>query len=377
MDEIQLSTITDYFVDVDDPRMDRTKRHMFIDIITIALCAVICGADGWVDVEHYGREKYAWLHTFLQLPNGIPSHDTFGRVFARIDPHQFQACFIRWVQSICLLEDGEIIPIDGKTVRHSFDTGIGQSPIRMVSAWAATQRLVLGQRKVDEHSNEITAIPELIQTLDIANCTITIDAVGCQKSIVSLIREKNADYVIAVKANQGVLFEEIQAIFAYTNKEIGCTTFDTHMTYDNNHGRHECRRYWTTSTLQNLSHKDDWKDIHTVGMVESERTVNEITSVERRYYILSGPSDAKAFGSAVRAHWGIENAVHWILDIAFREDDSRIRMDHGPENFAVLRHIALNLLKQEQTFKGSIKSKRLKAGWNNDYLIKILRSTSL
>jgi predicted transposase YbfD/YdcC len=344
-----------------------------LDIVSLTICAVICGADGPSDIEEYGHEKYEWLKTFLALPNGIPSHDTIGRVLARIDPHQFQACFLRWMQQLRHLSSGEVVPIDGKTLRHSYDTELDQGAIHMLSAWAATNRLVLGQLKVAEKSNEITAIPELIDALDIAGCIVTIDALGCQKEIARHIIENDADYVLALKGNQDYLYDDVRAVFsALLQADTPVSTLDYYETADEQHGRMEVRRYWTTSLLDSLRTKDQWQGLQSIGMVESERSLNGDTTTEHRYYILSLANNAQTFGTSVRAHWGIENTVHWVLDVTFREDMSRIRMDHGPENFALIRHIALNLLQQERSFKGSIKTKRLKAGWNNAYLAKVL-----
>lgn len=371
--DIPTSTIIEYFDQLDDPRIERTKLHLLIDIVTLTICAVICGADGPVDVEQYGHEKYEWLRSFLALPNGIPSHDTIGRVLARLDPKQFQSCFLRWMRSLCQLSSGEVVPIDGKTLRHSYDTELEQSAIHMVSAWATTNRMVLGQVKVAEKSNEITAIPELLDALDLTECIVTIDALGCQKEIATRIIDKGADYVLAVKGNQEHLYTDIKRQFdTLVQQDSYESALDYYETYDEQHGRTERRRYWTTSLLTMLRTKDHWQGLQTIGMVESERSLNGETTVEQRYYILSLPNDARTFGSSVRAHWGIENLVHWVLDVAFREDMSRIRMAHGPENFALIRHIALNLLRQESSFKGSIKTKRLKAGWNNTYLAKVL-----
>lgn len=370
--DIPALTIATYFEKLEDPRIERTRLHLLSDILTIAICAVICGADGWVEVEQYGVAKYPWLTTFLALPNGIPSHDTFGRVFARIDPVQFQHCFIRWMRTIYRVTNGEVVPIDGKTLRHSFDTELALSPIHMVSAWATKNRLVLGQLKVADKSNEITAIPELLKTLDIAGCIVTIDAMGCQKAIARQIIEQRGDYVLALKDNQGTLFDDVCALFdrriANNDADLDC-----YETYDENHGRSERRRYWTTSALDTLRTRASWRNLQTIGVVEAERCMNGKTTTERRYYISSLPNNAKVFGDAIRSHWEIENAVHWVLDIAFREDECRIRMGHGPENFAVLRHIALNLLRQETTLRGSIKSKRHRAGWDDSYLEKVLR----
>jgi predicted transposase YbfD/YdcC len=371
--DISTSTIVEHFGTLEDPRIERTKLHLLLDIIALTICAIICGADGPVDIEQYGKEKHAWLATFLVLPNGIPSHDTIGRVLARLDPTQFQACFLRWMQTICHLSSGEVIPIDGKTLRHSYDTELDQGAIHMVSAWATTNQMVLGQLKVASKSNEITAIPELIEALDIADCIITIDALGCQKEIAARIIEKDADYVLALKGNQEHLATDVEQLFdTLLRQDTLASELDYYETADEGHGRVELRRYWTTSALDSLRTKEQWRGLQTAGMVESERSLNGETTIERRYYILSLPNDAQTFGSSVRAHWGIENLVHWVLDVAFREDMSRIRVDHGPENFALIRHIALNLLRQETTFKGSIKTKRLKAGWNDGYLAKVL-----
>ena len=375
MYDISVATIARHFGKIDDPRIDRTKLHLLSDILTIAICAVICDADGWVDVENYGISKHAWLTSFLALPNGIPSHDTFGRVFARIDPTQFQHCFMRWMREIYRVTHGEVVPIDGKTLRHSFDTELDLAPIHMVSAWATRNRLVLGQLKVADKSNEITAIPALLKTLDIAGCIVTIDAMGCQKAIARQIIEQHGEYVLALKANQETLYTDVQALLDHLIATTA-TDLDYHETYDENHGRIERRRYWTTSTLDTIRTRDAWQQLQTVGVAEAERSRNGETTIERRYYIVSLPSDAKLFCTAVRSHWQIENVVHWVLDIAFREDECRIRMEHGPENFAVLRHIALNLLRQEATFKGSIKSKRHRAGWNDAYLTQVLQSVT-
>jgi predicted transposase YbfD/YdcC len=280
---------------------------------------------------------------------------------------------MRWMRAMYQVTHGEVVPIDGKTLRHSFDTELGRAPIHMVSAWATRNRLVLGQVKVADKSNEITAIPALLKTLDIAGCVVTIDAMGCQKAIARQIIDQHGDYVLALKANQETLYMDVQTLLDHL---IATTApdLDYYETYDENHGRIERRRYWTTSTLDTIRTRDVWHKLQTVGVAEAERSMNGETTTERRYYIASSPSNAKTFCTAVRSHWQIENVVHWVLDVAFREDECRIRMGHGPENFAVLRHIALNLLRQEATFTGSIKSKRHRAGWNDAYLTQILQS---
>jgi len=267
--DIPTSTIIEHFDALEDPRIERTKLHTLIDIVTLTVCAVICGADGPVDIEQYGNEKYDWLTTFLALPNGIPSHDTIGRVLARIDPKHFQSCFLRWIHEICQLTSGEIVPIDGKTLRHSYDSELGQSAIHMVSAWAATNRMVLGQVKVSEKSNEITAIPELLDVLDIADCIVTIDALGCQKEIAARIVEKDADYVLALKSNQEHLYDDVKQLFdALLEQDPVPSPLDYYETADTGHGRDEVRRYWTTSALHTLRTKDQWRGLQTVGMIE-------------------------------------------------------------------------------------------------------------
>jgi predicted transposase YbfD/YdcC len=368
--------IQEQFSDLEDPRVDRTKKHALLDILVIAMCAVICGAETWVDVENFGKAKEKWFKKFLGLPNGIPSHDTFGRVFGLLDADQFQSCFVRWVQAASELFEGQIVPIDGKKLRRSHDKGIGKDAIWMVSAWALENQLVLGQLKVEEKSNEITAIPQLLQALAITDCIVTIDAMGCQKEIAKQIIAQGADYLLALKANQGGLHQAVQDLFNYA-QETGFADCDYHKTVNKGHGRIEIRECWTTSSedfLAYLPNRAAWSDLESIVMVKSERRIGDDVSTKVRYYISSLPADAKLQLEAVRGHWGIENQAHWVLDVAFREDDCRIRKDNGPQNFAVLRHIALNLLKQEQAAKCGIKAKRLKAAWDEDYLLKVLAS---
>ena len=368
----QSGSIKDHFSDIADPR-EFNKRHKLIDIITIAVCAVVCGANSWEHIEVFGQSKLDWFKDFLQLPHGIPSHDTFGRVFALIDPDQFQQSFMSWVQAICQLSHGQVIAVDGKTLRRSHDKTNGKSAIHMVSAWASANGMVLGQVKTNEKSNEITAIPELIKSLEIQGCIITIDAMGCQKYISKTIIDKGADYVLALKDNQGTLHDNVELFFQDNfNNTANQSDLDFYQSTDGDHGRIEIRKYWTTSAIDWLQGKEAWKNLKTIGMVQRERHLGDDISFETSYYISSLDNDAKGFAHAVRSHWGIENSLHWVLDVSFREDESRIRKDNAPQNFAVLRHMALNLLRKETSLKKSVKSKQLRAGWDNDYLEKVL-----
>ena len=367
-------TIADYFGEIEDPRVERTRQHKLIDIITIAICAVICGAEGWTDIETYGLVKYEWLKQFLELPNGIPSHDTFSRVFSRLNPQQFQQGFLNWIKSINKMTSGEVIAIDGKTLRHSYDQGAELGAIHMVSAWATENRLVLGQVKVDKTSNEITAIPELLKVIEISGCIVTIDAMGCQREIVKLLGEENVDYVITLKKNQGQLYKNVEQLF----KEAIRTDFrgilhSAYQTREEGHGRSEIRHYlMLTDINERIDPNHKWQKLKSVGLVESVRTVDGKTTVETRYYISSLPNNAELFGQSVRSHWGIENSLHWILDVALNEDDCRIRKENAPENFAVMRRLAVNLLGREKSNKRGVKNKQFLAAMDNDYLTKVL-----
>jgi predicted transposase YbfD/YdcC len=374
MPEDPSTTIAEHFADLDDPRVDRTKLHPLINVLVIALCAAVCGADTWVDVELFGESKQRWFAQFLDLTNGIPSHDTFGRVFALLDAEQFQRCFINWVQAVCEVLQDQVVAFDGKTLRRSHNRTIGKDAIHMVSAWATQSQLVLGQTKVDDKSNEITAIPALLDLLELSGCIVTIDAIGCQKEIAQKIVDQGADYVLALKANQGTLHADAVTLFEDA-RAIGFADCEYHKTVDKGHGRIEIRECWTTAHPQYLAalyKPEQWAGLQTVMMVCAERRIGEKRETETRYYISSSTGSAEQHLSAVRHHWHIENRLHWILDVTFREDDSRIRTGHAPQNMAVLRHMALNLLKQEQSTKRSIRGKRLKAGWDEDYLARVL-----
>lgn len=367
-------TIADHFDEMEDPRVEWSIQHKLIDIITIAICAVICGADTWVDIETYGLAKEEWFKQFLELANGIPSHDTFARVFARLNPEQFQQSFLSWVKSISNVTQGEVIAIDGKTLRHSYDESQEKSAIQMVSAWATTNRLVLGQVKVDSKSNEITAIPELLKVLSLRGCIVTIDAIGCQKEIVKLIAGQEADYVITLKKNQASLYKRVEALFseALRSKYQGFTHSSNRCSQES-HGREETRYCVMLSNIQHqIDPEGKWQSLQSIGRLDLMRTVDGKTKIETRYFISSLPNNAKLLADSVRQHWGIENSLHWVLDVAFCEDDSRIRKDNAPQNFAILRHIAHSLLQQNKSVRTGVKNKRLKAGWDNQYLAKVL-----
>jgi predicted transposase YbfD/YdcC len=378
MEQEAVASITKHFGELSDPRTGNAKTHIFLEILIIAILAVICGADGWSDVELFGKNKKAWLKTFLELPKGIPSHDTFGRVFAKIQPEEFQKHFIEWVRAIERLTAGQVIAVDGKQLRRSHDQEAGKEAIYMVSAWATQNQLVLGQTKVADQSNEITAIPELLRLLDITGCIVTIDAIGTQTEIAEAIVAGGGDYLLAVKENQGHLFEDIHCLFEVDVAQgIEKAQHSYAQTVNKGHGRLEIRECWVTENEEYLAlvrKRENWKALRSIARIVSQRHVGEKVERQTRYFISSLPAKAKTILKAKRSHWKIENQVHWVLDIAFREDESRVRKDHSAENLAVLRHLALNLLKRDKTAKGGIHAKRLQAGWNHDYLLSILKS---
>lgn len=368
-------SITDAFAALPDPRVERTKEHHLLDILTIALCGVICGADSFEEIEQFGNAKREWFATFLALPNGIPSHDTFGRVFAALDPDAFSRCFLDWVRATVPHHDGAIIAVDSKTARRSHDRGAGKAALHMASAWASDSGIVLGQVATGDKSNEITAIPALLAVLRLDGCVFTTDALGCQTAIARQIVRQGGDYVLALKANHPDLYHETAHLFTDA-AETGYADYaaDTAQTVHGDHGRVEGRRYATLYDAATLAHLDpdrEWAGLRAVGMVEAECRVEGVVTRETRYYLTS-LTDAGAFGRAVRAHWGIENGLHWVLDVAFREDECRVRVGAAAQNFAVLRHLALNLLKAERSVKIGVKAKRLKAGWDEASLLQVL-----
>lgn len=362
------------FADLEDPRVDRTKKHHLSDILVIAICAVICGADGWVQIEVFGNSKKKWLKTFLELPNGIPSHDTFGRLFAKLNPQAFEEAFLAWITELATASKGRLVAIDGKTIRRSLDTAGNQAAIHMVSAWCQANHMVLGQLATDAKSNEITAIPKLLKLLDLDQAVVTIDAAGCQKKIARQIVDQGGDYVLQLKGNQGGLHKETAELFEQCLRD-DCygVPYTTATTTDGGHGRIERRHIWATPEVAWFAEKSKWKGLRSLICVEAERTVGGETSCERRYYISSLPADdPKLLLKYIRGHWSVENNLHWCLDISFADDDRRIRKGHGAENFARLARIALNLLKAQTKTKVGIKTKRLCCGWNHDYLFRVL-----
>jgi predicted transposase YbfD/YdcC len=366
------------FGKVGDPRVNRTKEHKLIDLITISICAIICGAQGWTEIEMFGNQKYAWFKTFLELPGGIPSHDTFGRVFAMLDPQEFQDCFIEWVEMVSEITSGQEVSIDGKQLRGSDDSVLGKRAIYMVSAWAEENHLVLGQRTVEAKSNEITAIPKLLKVLAITGCIVTIDAIGTQTKIAKTIIDREADYLLSVKENQGNLYQDILMLFEYDKQQgFKNVPYDYVKTVNKGHGRLEIRECWCTSDLEyihSLRGHDKWKNLRSIAMVISTRIVNGEETKQVRLYISSLNSNAKLILHAARRHWSIENELHWVLDVALNEDHSRVRKDHAPANLSVLRHIALNLLKQEKSAKAGVHAKQLRAALDQEYLLKVLAS---
>lgn len=375
-------SLVEHFKDLADPRVDRTKDHDLIDVLIIAVCCLLCAGESFNDMEDFGKAKEDFFKTFLKLRHGIPSHDTFNRVFSALDPKEFLDCFLRWTQSVRQAIPQEIVALDGKALRRAVNQG--QGPKYVVSAWAHSNQLVLGQLKVEEKSNEITAVPELLRVLELAGCIVTLDAMGCQKKIAREIKEADADYVLALKGNQERVHQEVKSFLDSTLCEKKKTrpakaktpeaaaALQEFQTVEKDHGRIETRRYYQSDQLDWFADLAKWEGLKSVGMVEATREINGQISVERRYYLSSLKLDAQTFARAVRAHWSIENQVHWSLDVTFGEDQSRARAGNAAENLATLRRLALNLLKREKTKKRGIRGKQLNASWDHPYLLRVL-----
>ena len=375
MSRIEITSLQECFQDLADPRVQGRCDHKLIDMIMIAVCGVICGAESWMGVETFGKAKETWLKQFLELPNGIPTHDTFGRVFASLNAEAFQQGFTRWVEAVFRVTQGQGIAIDAKTLRRSHDRTIGKEAIHMVSAWASENGLVLGQRKVEAKSNEITAIPELLRLLDVSGCLVTIDAMGCQTKIAQAIRDANADYLLRVKDNQASLHQDLEDWFLHGDQHgFAQMNIDYAETINKTNGRIEIRRCWAIAdpvAFEYIRHYAGWCDLQSLVRIQRECRHNGLTTHETAYYISSLPNQAARLLDATRHHWAIENSFHWVLDVTFREDDSRIRLGDSPQNMALLRHIALNILKRDPS-KASLKQKRFRAGLDEPFLLNLL-----
>lgn len=368
-----MTSLERYFGGLPDPRTGQNVQHPLLSLMSIAICGVICGADSWVDVEMYGQSKQEWLASFLDLPHGIPSHDTFGRVFRWLNPDVFEARFREWTAAVCRLTEGQVLALDGKYVRRSKDGLLGREALHLVSVWASDNHLVLAQEPVAEGSNEIPTLLKLLGMLDLSESIITIDGIGCQTEIVEAIIQQPADYVIAVKDNQETLAYDVQVAF----ESPSAPTFQPHYAkmVNKGHGRLEIRECWATDAGDVLAFINDykvWAGLRSLVKITCERRLLDKTERQARYFITSLPPDPLRLLQIVRSHWHIENGFHWVLDIAFREDESRVRKDHAPRNLALLRRLALNLLKQETSLKVGVKAKRLRAGWDAPYLLKLL-----
>lgn len=367
--------IKTHFAKLRDPRRRHRRLHRLLDIVTIALCAIIAGCNSWTDIAAFGRRRRSWFKKFLALPNGIPSHDTFERVFARLDPLVFQACFRQWMLALVEVLGVEQIAIDGKTLRGSGSAAAHLGPLQLVSAWATKNHLTLGQVAVEEGSNEITAIPKLLELLDLHGALVSIDAIGCQKEIAEEIRAGGGHYVLTVKDNQPHLLEDIQQCFSQAfDTDYAEVEHDTYETEEEGHGRQEMRYYTIIREPEGIRDREAWKDLHVIGMCYSERTVRGETSTELRYFIGSKKAGARYYGRALRNHWQIENSLHWQMDVSFREDENRTQQRNAAQNLALLRRVAVTLLKRHPS-KDSIASKSRQAGWDTDFLEEILRGS--
>jgi predicted transposase YbfD/YdcC len=370
LDRPELTLVT-HFSSIPDYRENHNKRHILVEIMVMAVCCTICGANAFTEIAVIANAKREWFQSFLTLPAGIPSHDTFNRVLARINPKAVQRCFLSWVRATFPQIDPQQIALDGKEVHHSMDRANDWSNLRMISAWAVENGIVLGQVAVDDTSNEITALPAVLELVDVRDCDITADALHCQTATLDAIRAADAHYTICVKSNQKTLYQDIQTTFTTFRADTDLSPV-LHETIEKGHGRIETRRYWIVDDLSRLTTRASWNDLQSIGMVESERQIGTKTSRKTRYFISSRPADVRAFAKRVRGHWQIENQLHWRLDVIMDEDDAHIRANHGPENMAVLRHMAINLLKHEPS-KISIQSKRLQAACNNEYLEAVVK----
>lgn len=361
------------FATLDDPRVERGQLHQLTDIVVIAILSVIAGGSGWEDMEFYGTNKRAWLSTFLALPNGIPSPDTFRRVFEAIQPKQLEACFERWVQLLVSELGVQVVAIDGKTLKGSYDRNRRQSALHLISAWATEHRLVLAQIKVQDKSNEITAIPALLELLDLAGCIVTLDAMGTQKTIAAQIQAAKADYILSLKANHPTLLAQVQTWFE-TTRQSGQLLKSTEYKLESAHHRIERRQVWSVpiEQLPPLHEAVEWAGLRTIVVVERTRHLWNKTTHEVQFYLSSLPADSPRIGAAIRLHWGIENSQHWVLDVTFGEDACRVRSLHAPQNLAILRRFALNALNRESTCKRSLKQKSKQTAMNDDYMLKVL-----
>jgi predicted transposase YbfD/YdcC len=375
-------SLVEHFKDIVDPRVNRTREHELVDILVIAVCTLLCAGETFNDMEDFGKAKQEWFETFLSLPHGIPSHDTFNRLFAALDPEEFGECFLRWTQSLREAIPQEIVALDGKALRRALN---GDKSVKyIVSAWAGSNGLTLGQRKVWDKSNEITAVPELLRALELSGCIVTLDAMGCQKKIAREIIEADADYLLALKGNQETVHQEVKSFLDATVAEsqawrppgvklsAAASQLAFLETVEKDHGRLETRRYYQSAHIHWFADQAAWEGLRSVGMVEAVREIGGKKTVERRYYLSSLGLDATQFARAVRGHWGVENSLHWVLDVCLREDQSRARAGYAAENLATLRRLALNLLKKENTKKRGIKGKQLNASWNHAYLLRLL-----
>ena len=377
MDGQMIERFQEHFGKMTDPRVERTKLYPLEEILFVLLCGSICGAESWRDFVMFGQEKLDFLREYFPFSAGIPCKNTFARVCAALEPEQFRACFLAWAASLKRVP-GEVIAIDGKTLCNSADAGAGTAAIHMLSAFATDSRLVLAQQKVVEKSNEITAIPAVLDLLDVTGHTVTIDAMGCQRSIAKKIRDKGAHYVLALKGNQGTLNDDVR-LFLQTEaaKPVSLAISDTWSESDAGHGRVESRRCIVSDHLDWLAQRPEWSGLRSIAMLEETRDINGKVSCERRFFISSLPANAQQIAQAVRAHWGIENVLHWTLDVVFNEDQSTVRKDHAPQNMAIVRHVVLNMLNTaKKQFKGiGVKALRKKAGWGNDNLRLILKNS--